>query len=207
MTTQAAKPGFPGLLHWVFAAVIGLGALDVFLSGRDLTQLFLQLESVAEVVRHPVIVWVQRAVSVLLIVASIERMANHFWSRRPLPSFTLLMAFVLYWFGTVGIPAVFAAHPLLSHEYLYSLVLGIACCLATSVEWNLILRRGRDALFVLMLVGLVLIPLKPSMVMDLYYNQGLIPGLPRFGGLTAHPVTQGMLAQIALLLLWVMPWL
>lgn len=195
-----------GLLHWVFPAIIGLGALDVFLSGRDLTQLFLTLESVAEPVRHPVIVWVQRCVSLLLMLASLHHIANHFWTRRPMPSFTLLMAFVLYWFGTVGIPAVFAANPLISHEYLYSLVLGIACCLVTTVEWNLLLRRGRDALLLLMLAGVLLIPIKPSMVMDLFYTQGVIPGLPRFGGLTAHPVTQGMLAQIALLLLWVMPY-
>ena len=53
--------------------------------------------------------------------------------------------------------------------------------------------------------GPLLIPLRPNMVLDLSYSQGLIPGLPRFGGLTPHPVGQGMMAQIALLLLWSQP--
>lgn len=194
------------LLPWVFPAIIALGALSIFVSGRDLTQLFLTLESVAETTRNPIAVWLQRGVSLLLLIASAEVVARHFAQKRPAPSVTLLVGFVLYWFGTVGIPAVFAANPMISHEYLYSLVLGIAICLVGPVEQERLLRHGRDALFVLMLLGVLLVPFKTNMVMDTSYNQGLIRGLPRFGGLTPHPVTQGMLAQIALLLLWVKPY-
>jgi O-antigen ligase len=46
---------------------------------------------------------------------------------------------------------------------------------------------------------------RPSMVLDFKYNQGLLPGVPRFGGLAAHPVAMGMFAQTFLLCLWVHP--
>ena len=41
--------------------------------------------------------------------------------------------------------------------------------------------------------------------MDRQYGQGLIAGLPRFGGLATHPVSMGLLAQLALLLLLARP--
>ncbi|TFZ00005.1 O-antigen ligase family protein [Ramlibacter rhizophilus] len=195
-----------GLLPWAFPAMLFLTAVDLVLVNRDLTQQFLHLQSVAETARHPITTVLQRAVSLFLLVASVEQIANHFALKRPLPSFTLLMAFVLYWIGTVGATALFAANPYLSHEYMYSLGLGVACCLVGVADREKLLRRARDALFLLMLAGVLLIPIKTTMVLDIYYTQGLIPGLPRFGGLTAHPVTQGMLAQVALLLLWVMPY-
>ena len=43
------------------------------------------------------------------------------------------------------------------------------------------------------------------MVLDSSYSQGLLPGVPRFGGLASHPVMMGMLTQTALLLLWARP--
>ena len=41
--------------------------------------------------------------------------------------------------------------------------------------------------------------------MDASYTQGLIPGLPRHGGLAPHPVAMGMFAVTALLCLWCKP--
>ncbi|MEJ7931942.1 O-antigen ligase family protein [Ramlibacter sp. AN1015] len=199
------EPG-SGLLHWIFPAMLCVGALDVLLIGRDLTQQFASLMSVAETPRHPVMPWVQRAVSVFLLVAALQQIVRHLAARRPIPSATLLISFVAFWIGTVGLTALFAANPLISHEYVYSLVVGVAICLVGVQERERIQRTARDALFVLMLVGLLLIPLKTTMVLDTSYTQGLIPGLPRFGGVTAHPVTQGMLAQVALLVLWCVPY-
>jgi O-antigen ligase len=200
------KPASTGLLHWVFPAILALGAIDVILINRDLTMLFLALEKVTEAARHPVMIWLQRCVSVLLVVAAVTQVARHFGQQRRTPSVALLVSFVLFWLGTVGIPAVFGANPLISHEYLYSLAIGVAVCLVQPFERDRILAVARDALFLLMLAGLAVVPIKPTMVMDIFYTQGLIPGLPRFGGLTNHPVTQGMLAQIALLLVWCLPY-
>jgi len=43
------------------------------------------------------------------------------------------------------------------------------------------------------------------MVLDMQYRHGLLPGLPRFAGLAAHPVALGIFAQTFLLCLWVQP--
>jgi O-antigen ligase len=198
-----------GFLPWVFPAMLLLAALDVLLSGRDLSQAFLDLERATDggggMFRHPIIPWAQRAVSLLLIAASIERIASHFLNRKPVPSPTLTWAFLAYWLTTVVTPAVFGAHPQVSHEYGYSMLFGLAATLVTAMDRDRILELSRDGLFLYMLAGIALVPVMPSMVLDIGYTQGLIPGLPRFGGLASHPVMMGMLTQLALLLLWTYP--
>ncbi|HZY20177.1 MAG TPA: O-antigen ligase family protein [Ramlibacter sp.] len=198
-----------GFLHWVFPAMLGLAALDILLSGRDLTQAYLELaketEGALEFTRHPVMTWVQRGVSLLLIAASLERIINQFTQQKQVPSAALTGTFVLFWLTTVAMPALFGAHMKLSHEYGYSLLLGLAVTLSGPLDRDRILGAARDGLFVFMLAGAVLVPVNPTLVLDTTYSQGLIPGLPRFGGLAVHPVGMGMLAQVALLLLWARP--
>ncbi len=194
------------LMPWAFAALLALGAMYVLGSGRDLSQQFQSLMRSVPTERSAVMIWVQRGVSLLLIAAALGQFTRHFAQHRRLPSVTLLCAFVLYWTGTVGMPMVFAAYPVISHEYLYSLVFGIAVCMVDDTERERIVHTARNALFALMLVGLALIPVSSAMVLDTGYSQGIIAGLPRFGGLTPHPVTQGMLAQVALLVLWCHPY-
>lgn len=194
-----------GFLRWVMPAMIAMVALTALLSGRDLSQTFLELAHDAEPVRGPIAAWAQRLVSVLLVAAAAERMITHVAQRRHLPSPTLALVFVLYWVATVALPALFGAHPQISHEYLYTLVLGLASVLVTSSERDGLLDAARGALFLFIAAGLLLVPVMPSMVMDLTYNQGLIAGLPRFGGLAPHAVAMGMFAQVALLLLWARP--
>lgn len=196
----------PDLLRWTFAALLMLVAVGIVSSGRDLSQQFLMLMQSVPPPRPPLMVWLRRAVSVLLIVAVLQVLVRHFAQRRRVPSVTLLCGFVLYWIGAIGLPMVFAANPDISHEYVYSLALGIAVCLMNDTESERILHTARDALFVLMLAGLALVPVSTAMVLDTSYSQGILAGLPRFGGLTPHPVTQGMLAQVALLVLWCHPY-
>jgi O-antigen ligase len=203
------KPRRDGLLFLIFPAMLVLGGLEVLLSGRDLTEAFLMLEKDAQALeratRHPAIVWLQRGVSLLLLAVCFERIFSHFMQRKPVPSPMLTSSFVLFWVTTVAITAVAAPHPRISHEYLYPLVLGIACSLSGPLDRDRILATVRNSLFIFMLAGAVLIPVNPGLVLDNSYMQGLIPGLPRFGGLTPHPVMMGMLAQIALVILWVRP--
>ena len=194
-----------GFLHWVLPAMIGLGALTVLLSGRDLSLMFSELQSGAEGVRHPIIVWAQRVVSLLLLAAAAERVVNHVAQRQPLPSPVLMWTFVAYWLATVAAPAIFGSHPQLSHEYLYTLVIGVAVLLTTLRERDKFLDATRNALFLFMLAGVLLIPVLPTMVLDANYKQGLLPGVPRLGGLATHPVALGMFTQTALLLLWARP--
>jgi O-antigen ligase len=195
-----------GLLPWVWPAMLSVGAVQVLLSDRNLAESFLALQVVAEPPRPGLAVWWQRAVSLLLLVAAVEQVASHAALRRPVPSPMLLAAFLLYWVGTIGLPSVFGAHSSFSHELLYAPTFGVACCLAMPQEQARMVRLARDSLMVLMLAGLAGLVVRPAMVADMSYAAGLLPGVPRFAGLTAHPVTQGLLAQVALLLVWAAPY-
>lgn len=194
-----------GYLHWVLPAMLMLAAAGVLISGRDLSQTFIELAEGGGI-RGPIIVWGQRLVSILLLAAAGERIANHLIQHRHLPTATLTLAFVTYWVTTVAMPAIFGSHPQLAHEYLYSLILGFAMLLASPTEWGRIVDRARDSLVIFIVIGVALIAVMPTMVLDLKYSQGLIPGMPRFGGLAPHPVAMGMFAQTALLLVWARPY-
>ena len=200
------RPPTTGLLHWAFPALLLVGALAVATSGRDLTQSFSDLQALAAPVRPTILVWVQRAVSLLLLIAALEQTLNHIGLQRQTPSPTLLVAFIAFWIGTIGAPALGAAHPAISHELLYAPAVGIAACLVGPSERDRILYAARDALMVLMLAGLLAVAIRPTLVIDPSYTAGLLPGVPRFAGLTSHAVTQGSLAQVATLLLWAFPY-
>lgn len=195
-----------GLLHWAFPAMLLVGALAAATSGRDLTQSFSDLQAITEPARPTILVWVQRAVSLLLLLAALEQILNHIALQRRTPSPTLLAAFIAFWVGTIGAPAVLGAHPAISHELLYAPAVGIAACLVGASERDRILHAARDALMALMLAGLLAVAIRPMLVMDPSYSAGLLPSLPRFAGLTPHAVTQGSLAQFATLLLWAFPY-
>ncbi|GAB2584859.1 hypothetical protein GCM10027034_16520 [Ramlibacter solisilvae] len=195
-----------GFMNWVLPAMILLAAVDVLLSGRDLSRVYGELAGIFQGNRHPAMPWVQRGVSLLLLIVSVERIAHHFTQRAPVPSMPLAVAYVTYWMATVAAPAVFGAHPLLGHEFTYSLIIGLAALLVSTEEITGIVDTGRNALFVLMLASVALVPVWPALVLDASYTQGLLPGLPRLGGLAPHPVAMGMFAQTALLLLWARPY-
>jgi O-antigen ligase len=215
MTRNPNTSGMPaphrpnaGFLYWMFPAMLAIGALTVLMSNRDLTQAFLQLEQSTEgldPVQSPIVVWAQRGVSIFLIIAALERLAHHFSHRLPLPSMALTGSFLLFWLTTVLAPGLLGAHPVLTHEYIYSLLFGLCATLMFPEEREKVLLASRSALFVYMLAGLVLVPINPNMVLDSSYSQGLLPGVPRFGGVSAHPVMMGLLSQTALLLLWARP--
>ena len=194
-----------GFLHWVLPAMLALVAIVALLSGRDMSRIFQELASDTAGMQGPLAAWGQRLVSVFLLAAAGERIFSHLTLRKPMPSPVLAGTFFIYWLATVATPAIFGAHPQLAHEYLYALVLGLAVLLVTQVEADRLLRAARDALLLFIAAGLLLIPVQPSLVMDLSYSQGLLPGVPRFGGLAPHPVAMGMFAQTALLLLWARP--
>lgn len=194
-----------GFLQWVMPAMLGMVALSALMSGRDLSRTFVELMTVGEPARGAVVVWAQRAVSLLLVAAAAERVINHISHHRHLPSPTLAIVFIFYWMATVAAPAFLGSHPLLSHEYLYTLLIGFAAVLVTSTEVDRILNAARTALFTFVLAGIVLIPVMPTMVLDQSYAQGLMPGVPRFGGLAPHAVGMAMFAQAFLLLLWARP--
>ena len=193
-----------GFLHWMLPLMLGVVAATVLLSGRDLSQMFEELAKGTETVPAAQ-AWLQRLVSLLLLLISAERLVDHFANHKPLPAPVLAWALVAYWVGTVGLPAVFGSHPRVSHDYVYSLVIGLAALLATEADRERVLAAVRTALFSFMLASVLLVLVKPRLVLDLSYDQGLLPGVPRFGGLAPHPVALGLFAQAFLLCLWASP--
>jgi O-antigen ligase len=195
----------PGFLHWAFPAMLGMLALTMLLSGRDLSQALAELQPAAEMAPNPVILWAQRAVSILLVAVSGERVLNHIALHKHLPSPVLALVFFVYWLATVAAPAVFGTHRQVSHEYLYTLLIGFAAAIASAHERDQVVAAARSALFLFLLAGVLLVPVMPALVLDTSYSQGLLPGVPRLGGLASHPVALGMFAQIFLLCLWSKP--
>lgn len=193
-----------GYLHWVFPAIIAFAALEVLLSGRNLSAAYSDV--VKEMVRAPAVAWAQRFVSILLLAASAERIVSHFARREAIPSPTLMLGFIVFWLGSVAAPAFYGTHPKISHDYAYPLVFGIALAMARPADGDKVVEGLRNALLVFMLAGCVLIPLQPTLVLDAKYAGGLLSGLPRFAGLAAHAVTMGTLSLTALLCLWHRPY-
>jgi O-antigen ligase len=194
-----------GFLHWVFPAMLMLVGLTVIFSGRDLATQYEDLQAFNAGFQHPVVIWVQRAVSLLLLAAAAERIISHIALHKHLPSAVLAAAFVVYWLATVAAPAVLSSHPKLAHEYLYTLIIGFAVVISGGAERDKIVDASRNALVLFMLASVLLIPVQPSLVIETSYAQGLLPGVPRLGGLAPHAVAMGMFALTGLLLLWARP--
>ena len=196
-----------GFMHLIFYAMLVAVAASCLLSGRDLTSHFLIEEPSVLFVTHPVMKILQPLISLLILAVSVERLITH-WLQRQTASAPLLLyfAFVLFWASTVAAPALFGAHPQLSHDYVYPLVIGLAATLATPVERDQALKAVRNALLIFMLLGFLMIAVNPAMVMDRSYTQGLLPGLPRFAGLSPHAVGMGLMAQLGLLCLMTRPY-
>ena len=207
-TVQLTSRRPHGYLHLIFYAMLVMVALGTLLSSRDLSVLSLNLEETGVTPRDPIIRWSQPLVSLLMLTVAGERIIS-FWFRREKASFAspaLLAAFGIFWLCSVAAPAFLGAHPFISHDYAYPLVIGIAAILATSAERDLAFQAARNALMVFMLAGLLLIPLQPSLVMETSYTQGLLPGVPRLAGLAAHAVSLSVLALLGLICLMASPY-
>jgi len=205
MTRKESKSVSRGFLPWMLPLMLALGAVTVLLSGRDLARMFLELEVGGGIPMHPAVAWLQRGVSLILVLIAAERLVNHAVQRRHWPIPLLALVFVVYWLGTVASPALLGAHRQLSHEYAYTLLIGLAGLVATNTEGDRVIDAARTALFLFLLASTAMLAVNPGMVLDTTYNQGLMPGVPRFGGLAAHPVAMGMIAQTFLMCLWVHP--
>ena len=203
MTTRTERPA--GFLPLMLPLMLGLAAVTVLLSGRNLSQMFLDLAMGGGMQFHPAVTWLQRGVSLALVLIAVERLVNHAVARRPLPSPLLVWVFVGYWVATVAAPALFGAHRQLSHEYAYTLLIGLAGLVATDREGDRVVDGARTALFLFLVASGAMAVIDPGMALDYQYRQGLLPGVPRFGGLATHPVAMGMFAQTFLLCLWVHP--
>ena len=197
-----------GYLHFIFYAMLLMTALTNLLSGRDLATTALSFDEPAAALRNPLIALAQPLISLLILAVAGERLITHWLQKEkaaPTP-LLLLVTFILFWIGTVAAPALLSAHPFLTHDYVYPLIIGSAAALSTGTERDLAVKAARNALVLFMVAGLLLIPFKTGLVLDTSYTQGLLPGVPRLAGLAAHAVSLGILAQLGLLCLLARPY-
>ena len=196
-----------GYFHLLFYAIILAVALTTYLSGRDLATMALNLAEPVAPPRPPLLSVLQPLLSLLVLTVAGERVITRWLNRERATAVpkSLLTAFVVFWVGTVAAPALFGAHPQLSHDFVYPLVIGVAAVLATATEREQAFAATRNALFLFILAGLVLIFTNPGMALDATYTQGFLPGVPRFAGLAPHAVAMGLLTQLALLCLLTTP--
>lgn len=195
-----------GYLHWVIPILLLIMSAGVWLGGRDLTSNFLLPEFRPDPPRPALLDTLQPAASLLLLALSFERIITRcLLAGDPSTISWLPVSFIVFWLGSTASPAWLGAHPHWSHDWLYPLIIGAAATVATSQDTEMALRWARDALLLLMLVGVLLIAVSPTLVLDRNYQQGLIAGLPRLGGLATHPVAMGLLAQLGLLCLLARP--
>ena len=207
-TVQLTSRRPHGYLHLIFYAMVVMVALSTLLSGRDLTVVNFDLVEAPAAPRHPFMRWTQPLLSLLMLTVAGERILSY-WLRRdktvqaPL---VLLSSYIIFWLGTVATPALLGAHPNVSHDYAYPLVIGIAAVLVTGVERDVAFKAARNILFVFMVASLLLIPFKTNMVLDTSYAQGLLPGVPRLAGLAAHAISLAIFSQLGLICLLTNPY-
>ena len=197
-----------GYVHLIFYAMLFTVAAGSLLSGRDMsTSAQLTAAGSLPLPRHPLLSLLNPVVSLLILAVCTERLVTHWLLRKTSQSTPLmLLAFIVFWLTTVASPALFGANPKLSHDYAYALVIGLAASTASALERDQSLRAVRDAVLVFMSLGFLMIPFKASLVMDVSYAQGWLPGLPRLAGLAPHAVSLGLLAQLGLLCLLAHPY-
>jgi len=200
-----ARRGDGFFQYFPYAVLLSIGML-VFLSGRSLLSDY-EMQSGLLTQSNTAAIWTTRLTSFCLMLASLERIASYALrrNRSGIAPYALLVAFVMFWSTTVASPALFGAHGSLSHDYLYTLLMGCAALLLSQRESDAVVAAARNALMVFLAISVALIPVRPALVMDSNYAGSLLPGLPRFAGLAPHSVSLGMLAQLALICLYAQP--
>lgn len=201
----AARRG-SGFFHYVPYGVLLSLAVFVFVSARSFVA-DPQTQSDMLAQGDPMWRWIVPVTSLLVVLVSVERIASCTLRRnRPgIASYLLVATFAVFWFSSVASPALFSSQGSFSHDYLYTLAMGCAAVLLSQRESDAVVAAARTALMGFLAISVALIPLRPTLVLDFNYAEGLLPGVPRLAGLAAHSVSLGMLAELALLCLYARP--
>jgi O-antigen ligase len=199
-------------MHWVFyAALLAVGTINLT-SGRDLSHGADAGYAAQAVGLSRPGEWVTRMVSLFVLMLSAERVVSTILRassgvRMPERPKLLLPAFVVFWLGTSYVPMFMGAHPVaFTKEYLYTFLIGVAFIFSTAGGADRATLAARDAIAWFNVAGLLTAVFNPGVVLDMNYEQGLIPGLSRFTGLTQHSVIYGLAVQFGMLCLWAKPY-
>lgn len=195
-----------GLVPYIFYFSLTAAAIGVALSARDMS---LEVRPIGVLMeKHPIALWLGRLSSAFTLLACAERIINRLVSGnrgQKLPML-LMLAFLTYFATNILAPAFFGRIPLISHEYLYMAVFGIAAMLFTSREVELTIETLRNTLLGFLVVSALFLVVRPSQVLDTSYTSGLIPFLRvRYAGLAPHANGLGPLTISFLICVWCRP--
>ncbi|MFT7772008.1 O-antigen ligase family protein [Roseateles sp.] len=193
-----------GFLIYFFAPLMLVILLDPILSMRNL-ELGL-VGAAAKQNSSAAVNWLQRGISLFLLAAAVERVANLLFNqRRHAVPVSLMLTFAICWVCTVGLPAAFGARPAISHEYFYWLLIGLGAFVTTEEGAKTAIRVARNAMFVFCLAGLVMLGVKRNMVLEPYIG-GLVTAFPwRYSGLAVGPNQMGPLTLLFMICLSCFP--
>lgn len=158
----------------------------------------------------PIAAWVIRLTSMGFVLLAAERVASAVLQGTrgrmlPRPP-ALLPAFLVFWLGTFLSPALLGANPHFDHEGLYTVIIGAAFILCSLHDSERAVLSARNAIGLFNLAGFVTALVRPELVLDFNYLQGVVPGMPRFTGLTPHALSLGIVVQLGIYCLWVKPY-
>lgn len=197
-----------GYFHWVIPIMLITIGLGIALSGRSMEFNGSQVMATATEFKNPLAIWVQRIGTILILTLCAERIIAHYSQQKNLlgQAPLLTLTFIAFWLGSIAAPMFLSARPVVYHDGFYPLAIGLGALLLSADEAQKSLPPARNALFIFLLIGYLLIPIAPALVLDSHYSQGLIPGIPRLAGIAPHAVTLALMSQIALLCLWARPY-
>ena len=208
LAVHLARRREAGFVAYIGPMILLGSGVATLLSGRNLDALYVEGTGGGIGGMHPAALWIFRLTSVVLVLATLERMVSAAlrkdqpW-RVPL---VLLSVFVFYWVCAVLLPALLGATPGFSQEYLYAAMLGCGLICMAPGDGPLVMRRLRDAALVFAVVSWLLVPIWPTLVFEFSYSQGLVPGVPRFAGIAVHAISLALIVLLGSLCLWRWPY-
>ncbi|HEY4067076.1 MAG TPA: O-antigen ligase family protein, partial [Burkholderiaceae bacterium] len=191
---------------YLIVVMLVSAALAVLLSGRNFSSMADDVIDTAAPT-NAVVVWITRLSSLFIVFAALERIYQQQLRRAGAtkPPLFMLLTFVVYWVCAIALPSVLSTHPIFLHDYTYTLFLGIGVCLVTPQDSQRSVTLARNSFVVFMLASLALIPIRPDLVLDFNYSQGILGTFPRFAGLSSHANVLGPFCVLGLLFVWVQP--
>lgn len=200
---QMTKNRSSGFLHLVPYGIIVTAALLIAYGGRDLSQMLMS----SGAAKPGIVTWPQRLFTVLMLLASLERMVSHILKPQNRSiNFALLWSFIAFWLGSTAMPVLFGQHSNFSHDIIYPLLMGAAALFANVKDSDRVVAATRTVIVLFTALSWLMVLVAPRLVLESNYSQGYLPGVPRFAGLAAHAVALGMIVQIGMFCLWARPY-
>lgn len=196
-----------GIFKYAFyAIVISLCAITLS-AGRDLSAGYSADNfKLADLGSNFLTQWIVRLSSLMIMFAAFERFL-HFFTQPQINFSKLYLALILMygWVVSFYIPTYVTAYNEFEVSKIYVLALLLGMALAIQKEKDAMMIQTRNALVGFVVFSFAMSAIKFNTVWDISYDQGLVPGLPRFYGLAPHAIIMGSVCGLGALLLLTYP--